>query len=338
MLGAEASIQKKKIAITGATGFIGQNLTRALCASEKYSCRLIIRNQERAEKLFHDIADKLEIFVADISNPNSLEGCFQGCDVVVHLAALVTHSATMEEALAINRDGTVNLINEAKKASVSKFIHTSSTAAIGELKGFITEETECKPVMSYQVAKYQSEQACLKEYAENSFPVIIIRPSMIYGEGVLQDLLTISKITKMFHMFPIVGKGENCSPALYISDMVQALLLLIEKGKAGEIYNISSEESYPIKRKVSAIAKTLGIKVWTPHIPAGVLIMAFKTIECILKPFHKEFDMQPQNIINSGNDRFFDITKLTELGFKQQISIEDGIERTVKDFIKRGVL
>lgn len=334
----EPSLRKKKVAVTGATGFIGQYLTRALCADGRYCCRLLIRNQTRAEQLFGDIREALEFVEMDLADPNSLEGCFQGCDIVVHLAALVTHTAALDEALAVNRDGVMHLVCEAKKAGVSKFIHTSSTAAIGELKGYITEETACKPVMSYQIAKYESEKVCLTEYAQNGFPALIIRPSMIYGEGVKQDLLTISKIAKMFRIYPIVGRGENCSPALYISDMVQALLLLIEKGEPGEIYNISSEESYPIKRKVRVIANTLGTKVWTPHLPAGLLIAAFQIISAVLRCFHMQFDMQPQNILNSQNDRFFDISKIAALGFRQRVSLEEGIERTVHDFVKRGLL
>ncbi len=334
----ETTITQKKVAITGATGFVGQYLVRALCRKNQYCCRLLVRNIELANQMFSDVKDKVEIVYADISVPESLTDCFNGCDIVVHLAALVTHSAALEDALTINRDGTKNLITEAYKAGVSKFIHTSSTAAIGELKGHITEETECKPVMSYQIAKYESEQVCLKAFADNKFPVLIIRPSMIYGEGTKQDLYTISKIVKMFHVYPIVGKSENYSPALYVTDMVQAVILLIESGKVGEIYNVSSEESYSIKRKVSIIADTLGIKVWMPHIPAGLLIVAFKVINFCLKVFNMQLDMQPQNIINSGNDRFFDITKLQKLGFKQKVSIEDGVERAVKDFINRGLL
>lgn len=332
------SIQKKKVAVTGATGFVGKYLVRALDASGEYCCRLIVRSRGRAQEAFPEIADHLEIVEADISDTAALEDCFATCDIVVHLAALVTHSASLEDALAINRDGTRNLLREAEKAGVSLFIHTSSTAAIGELKGYITEETECKPIMSYQVAKYESEKVCLEEFEKNGVPVLIIRPSMIYGEGVKQDLLTISRIAKMFHIYPIVGKGENSSPALYVTDMVQALMILMEKGTPGEIYNVSSEESYPIKQKVDVIARTLGIRVWTPHVPAWLLIAAFKVISTVLGLFHVQFDMQPQNIINSGNDRFFDISKLMALGFKQQIGIEEGVERTVKDFIKRGLL
>ena len=251
--GFEDKTSSIKVAITGATGFIGQHLVNALCRDEKYSCRLIVRNEAKARKVFQPLADKLEFFVADISDVDALNGCFQTCDVVVHLAALVTHTATLKDALEINKTGTANLICEAEKAGITKFIHFSSTAAIGELKGHITEETECKPIMSYQIAKYESEQVCLEAYQKRGFPVVIVRPSMIYGEGTLQDLFTISRIAKMFHMFPIVGRGENLSPALYISDMIQALILLIEKGKPGEIYNVSSEESYSIKRKVNVI-------------------------------------------------------------------------------------
>lgn len=330
--------QPINIAITGATGFIGQYLVRTLAKSGIFRCRLIIRNQELAYQCFHDIKNETEFFIADITDKKSLVNCFDGCDIVVHLAALVTHTASLEDALSTNRDGTMNLIYEAKKAKIKKFIHTSSTAVIGELKGVITEEAECKPIMSYQVTKYESERVCLSEYAQNSFPVIIIRPSMIYGEGVNQDLLTISRIIRMFHFFPIVGKGENCSPALYVSDMVQAIMLLIEKGKIGEIYHISSETTYPMRKKAEIIARTLGIHVWTPHVPKWLLLIAFQTITPLLKLFGVKFDMEPQNITNSENDRYFDIKKLESLGFRQNVGIEEGIERTIKDFLVRGKL
>jgi nucleoside-diphosphate-sugar epimerase len=296
---------------------------------------VIVRNGKSAEEKF---GSKVEIIVADITDPNTLHDCFSGCDIVVHLAALVTHSATLEQSIATNKGGTLNLIDEAKKANIEKFILVSSTAAIGAASGLITEETECNPVMSYQISKYETEQACLKEYHSNGFPIIVVRPSMIYGEGAGQDLLTISRIVKKFHVFPIVGMGQNISPALYITDMIQGLILLIEKGLIGQIYNVSSEKGYPMRQKVNDIAKSLNCRVLTPHMPKVMIIFGFMLVSALYKIFNVHLDMRVQNIINTANDRVFDITKLKSLGFRQQVSLEAGITKTVDYFIKTGQL
>jgi nucleoside-diphosphate-sugar epimerase len=324
-----------KIAITGATGFIGTYLTNALYSYDNCNVRVIVRNEKLAKEKF---GDKVEIFVADITIPETLCNCFSGCDAVVHLAALVAHNATLEQSIATNKNGTLNLVNEAKKSNVKKFILVSSTAAIGTATGLITEETKCKPVMSYQISKYETERECLKEYRENGFPILIVRPSMIYGEGVGQDLLTISKIIKSLHFFPIVGMGKNISPALYVSDMVEGLILLIEKGEVGQIYNLSSEYGYPMKQKVKIIAKTMNCKVFAPNLPKFIVILGFNLMSIICKMFRIQLDMQTQNIINTANDRVFDITKIKSLGFMQKVTLEDGISRTVEYFVKTNQL
>ena len=67
----ETTITQKKVAITGATGFVGQYLVRALCRKNQYCCRLLVRNIELANQMFSDVKDKVEIVYADISVPES---------------------------------------------------------------------------------------------------------------------------------------------------------------------------------------------------------------------------------------------------------------------------
>ena len=328
------------ILITGSTGFIGINLVKRL-TEEGHFCRCLVRKNSVIDPLKH--LSNIELFYGDVTDKKSLENVFDNISVVYHLAAIMGHDLPSESAFRkfrrVNTEGTRNIAECCVGKGVKKFIYVSSIAAMGLLrKKVVNEETLCKPFTPYQVSKYESELIVKELTEKKGLPGIILRPTRIYGPGFKGDLLTISKVVKT-GIFPKIGLGKNLSPSLYIDDLSDCICKVKDKGAIGETYIISSEESYELEKVARIIARALNIKIRMIFIPKSLAIFGAWVLERIFLLFGKTPIATARNIHSSTTDRVFDVSKAKkELGYKQNISIEKGLKKTVEYFKSVGYL
>jgi len=188
------------ILVTGGTGLVGAHLVLDLMqsrsiASEKV--RAIYRDLEsigKTKSLFglykkSALFDDIEWVRADIVDIPSLEGAFQGIDLVYHSAALISFDPKEEDLVRkTNIEGTANIVNFCLDSDVKKLCYISSTAALGDLashESIITEETEWnpeKPHSDYAISKYGAEMEIWRGQQEG-LDVIIVNPGVIIGPG-----------------------------------------------------------------------------------------------------------------------------------------------------------
>lgn len=296
--------------------------------------RLIVRDSSKAKNLYHDTCELIE---GDIQSADSLKGCCDGIDIVYHMAALMGHDSPSAEAFEkfrkVNVEGLKNIVREAQKYNVKKFIHISSTAAMGlQNNTYINENTLCKPYTPYQVTKREGELFILDEVKKNKFPAVIVRPSMVYGPGFKGDFLTLAKVCKT-GFFPKIGRGKNLSPALYITDLCDALIKFIDKGEVGEVYLLSSKESYTLKETAEIIGKALNRKIVFVYIPKNMAVAGAGFLECVCKLLKIKPVVTKRNIKSVSTDRIIDISKLENaLDFEPKISLEVGLPITIQYF------
>ena len=330
----------KRILVTGATGFIGTNLTKRLIDND-YTVSVLCRNIDNAKIKF---GDKVIYIEGDVSDPKSLAGCCEGIDIVYHMAAIMGHDLPGDEAFSkfhsINVDGTKNIAAEAGKSTVKRFIYVSSTAAIGLVtESLVDESTMCNPWTPYQVSKRESELFLLGLIKSQQFPAVIVRPSMIYGPGFKGDFLTIAKAGRT-GFFPKIGLGKNLSPALYIDDLIEPLVTVgIKEDLKYDLYIISSEESYALDRVVSIISKSMGKKVRLVYIPKWCALLGASVIEVICRMFGRKPPVSKRNIKSVVQDRTFSVKRAKEdLDYIQEVSIEEGLTNTIQYFKEQKYL
>lgn len=305
-----------------------------------YIVRLLVRNIDKARKLF---GDSCEFFEGNIDDAETLKGCCEKIDIVYHMAALMGHDSPSPEAFErfrkTNVRGLQNIVKEAEKNQVKKFIHISSTAAIGLQKAkYIDENIECRPYTPYQVTKREGELFVLEEVKNKNFPAIIVRPSMVYGPGFKGDFLTLTKVCKT-GFFPKIGNGENLSPALFITDLVDALIKFIDKGKIGEIYLLSSKESYTLDETAKIIGSALNKRIKFIYVPRGLAIMGAGILEHTCRLLNKKPLVTKRNIESVSTDRIIDISKLSkEIGFEPQIPLKKGLPKTIQYFNEQNYI
>ena len=330
-----------KVLITGATGFVGGHLVPALIECG-YQVKCLVRNEDKARRLKAQF--NVETIIGDVTDANSLRGISENIDYVIHLAAMGHVSAVSKDAynqfIEINEGGTKNLINEFRYSkTLKKFVHFSSTAAMGPIGLLILdEESVPNPVTPYQKSKQRSEQIIFDAFSEFDFTGVVVRPCMIYGAGGYGEFYKFCKLMKK-GVFPKVGLGKNLTPLVHVDDVIKGAILAMEKGRDGQVYILASDTSIEMDELHRLIMKNIG--KWTPYIfvPTPIAYGVSKIIELISVALGKEPVVTYRNIKSTVVDRTFDISKAKmELGYKVNVSFSDGIFETINWFKEQSKL
>ncbi len=212
----------KKVLVTGATGFIGAELSRQL-AARKWKPRLAVRRPERGALLARLDA---ELVQADLASPASLRRAVDGVDTVFHLAARASF-----ESYAVLRpsivEGSLELMRSAREAGVKRFVYAGSLLVYGNQSEAIGPSTPARPVLGYGRAKLEAETLLAEEAARCGMSFASLRLPHVYGAT---DLL-FEQIHRGWVIFP--GDGENRFAHLHLHDAARLLIGVAEHGWTG---------------------------------------------------------------------------------------------------------
>jgi dihydroflavonol-4-reductase len=228
--------------VTGATGFVGSAVARALVA-RGHDVRVLVRANSDRTNLRDLAATPVE---GDLTDPASLARAVAGCRTLFHVAAdyriWVPDPAAM---LRANVDGTVALMRAAQAAGVERIVYCSSVAALGLTKdGTPADETtpvsEAGIVGIYKKSKYRAEQAVLRMIREDGLPAVIVNPAAPVGPRDIKPTPTGRMIadTAAGRMPAYVETGLNI---VHVDDVAEGHILALERGRVGERYILGSE-------------------------------------------------------------------------------------------------
>jgi nucleoside-diphosphate-sugar epimerase len=333
-----------RILITGASGFIGSHLAERL-VKEKHNVRVLVRNENSKER--RDSIEllkrlKVEIIKGDLLNKDSLEKAIKNMDVIFHLAAIARPMAIPDEMyFKVNEGGTRNLLEtcKGKRRKIKKIILMSSVSAVGQSRdgNAVNEKTECKPIDVYGWSKLAAENVAMEHFYKHKMPIVILRPPMVFGERDLEMLKLFKIVSK--RIFP-VSSNRKCMEFLYVGNLVEACVLAMKKGKAGEIYHISNGEHYSINEVVRAIEKAENKRVLPIKFPKIFIVSGGYVFEALGKilHFHPPFKHDTVKWMTEKS-WYSDISKArTELGYKPPFTLEEGIKRTADYYKEKGYL
>jgi len=318
--------------ITGAAGFVGANVARALL-TDGHHVRALVRastDRRNLEGL------PVELVEGDLDSPERLSDQITGCDVVFHVAA--RYSLWARDRAAIYRDnvdGTRNLLAAAQTARVSRFIHTSSVAAIGvPLPGTCaTEKTQTSLealVGDYKKSKYLAEQAALGA-ARAGLDVVIVNPSTPIGSYDIKPTPTGEIILRFLQgrMPFYVHTGLNL---VDVCDVAAGHILAWRKGRTGERY-ILGHRNLSLKDMLEMLAALTGRRAprWAvPHVLP--LATAYMDEMVLARLFGKQPQLSYYSVQMSRKAMYYDAAKAVhELGLPQS-PIEGALQRAVEWF------
>lgn len=265
-------IKGKKLLVTGADGFIGSHLTEEL-VRRGYQVRAFVyyNSFNSWGWLDHsppEIRNAIEVFQGDIRDPYGVKAAMKDCDLVFHLAALITipysyHSP--DTYIDTNIKGTLNILQAARELAVEKIVHTSTSEVYGTAKYVPISETHPLQGQSpYAASKIGADQLALSFYCSFSTPVSIIRPFNTYGprqsaRAVIPTIITqISQGERKLKL----GALTPTRDFNYIQDTVRGFIKVAEStATIGEVVNIGSDFEVSIGETVQTIAEVMGVEV-----------------------------------------------------------------------------
>jgi UDP-glucuronate 4-epimerase len=246
------------ILVTGATGYLGAEVVRALLGNPEHKLFALIRSEERFQRLRRWCQADGPRLIAVKGDIGQLEKLPPEIDTIIHAAAFRLDSDPAR-ATRVNVEGTANLLRLAADSKVKRFIFTSSQSVYG-LKGAPwSESAKPDPQTVYATTKYAAEQLVPKYKGVTDF--VILRFSRFYGVSLFMrwDEL-IGKFVRLVRdgkPLPVYGNGNQRLDILYIKDAAQCVLRLLQIYPRGwnDVYNIGSGRSVSLNELVECFSQ-----------------------------------------------------------------------------------
>ena len=319
-----------KILITGATGYIGNNLAHTL-AVMGHQVHALMRSSSAKELLHHP---NITIFKGDILEKESVLNAMKGCQQVYHTAAMVKVWANNPSVYYdVNVEGTRNVLDAVLQTGADKLVFTSTCGVIGPSLNEPMSENDPRIngfSLDHELSKKMGEDLVL-QYAKEGMDAVIVCPSKVYGPGNISHSLTANAVINKFLKKRIVfipSPGTSKACFAFIDDIVKGHLLAMEKGKTGEKYilggiNISYYEFFDRIRTTCSL-KGYIIKLSKNVIKGWALL---QLLNYKITGIHPGFTLKSVGIVLS--DYTFSSEKaVRELGYNIT-PLEEAIQKTI---------
>ena len=310
-----------KILVVGGSGFVGTNLINVL---KKHNCYNIDKNCS----ILHDDISSLHNIqkdgLAEIF-PNSTE-------TVILLAA--EHKDNVSPASLyydVNVKGTKNVLDAMSCKGVNKLIFTSTVAVYGLNQHNPSESSQANPFNDYGHSKLEAEKIIYDWYLEDSEnrSVVIIRPTVIFGEGNRGNFYKLLKqiVTGKFIK---IGDCQNKKSIAYIGNVVEFIKYHADNMKFGySVYNYADKPDYSMKDMIDLIQRYSGVKVNKISIPYWLGMSIGYLFDFFSFALSRNFSVSSIRIKKFCATTQFDSSKLSRLSFKPKYSMSESIKRTI---------
>lgn len=318
-----------KILVTGGTGFLGRHLTAALL-ERGHEVHLLGRNFAQAQALLARGAIPVR---ADLRNSSAATSACAGMDIVYHAGALSTPWGKRTDFYATNVGGTEAVLAGCQKHNVRRLIYVSSPSAVfdGKDQKLVTEDVAYPRRFTsiYSLTKKLGEDRV--NAAAAGIQTVIVRPKAIFGPGD-QTLLPRLVAAARQDRLPQIGDGRNLVDLTYVDNVVHALLLATESPAAvGKTYTITNGEHIPLWDIIREVLKRLGLSTRLRQLPFPVALGAASLMEMRASLTGKEPLLTRYSVMILARTQTYDISAAQrDLGYTPQVSLADGIERTLE--------
>lgn len=256
--------ERKRAAVSGGAGFIGSHLVQRLLSDGQDVLVFDDFSTGRMENLAHvKETDGLTVHQVDVSAHTALGPLFDGVDWVFHLAALADIVPSVQCPLAYHRpnvDGTMTVLEAARRAGVKRFIYAASSSCYGIPDECPTPETApIRPMYPYALTKWVGEQYVLHWSHVYRLPCVSLRLFNVYGprartSGAYGAVFGVFLAQKLAGKpFTVVGDGTQTRDFTFVTDVVDAFVRAAESDVEGDVFNVGSGSTYSVNHLIGLL-------------------------------------------------------------------------------------
>jgi NAD dependent epimerase/dehydratase len=259
----------RPVLVTGAGGFIGSHLAESLVRAGA-EVRAFVRYNSRGDHGWlevSELADDIEVFRGDLTNPEAVAGAMEGREVVFHLGALIPIPYSYRhprEFVAANVEGTLNVVEAARRTEPGRIVHTSTSEVYGTAQRVpIDEEHPLHPQSPYAATKVGADQVALSFQRSFGTPVVVVRPFNTYGPRQSARAVIPTIITQALSRNVIeLGATDPTRDFLFVEDTARGMMRSAEAhGVEGEVINLGTGTEISIGELGQRVLRQLGKEV-----------------------------------------------------------------------------
>jgi len=312
------------VLVTGGGGLLGRHLVAELLDRGDH-VRVLALPAEDVRSLE---SRGVEIHRGDICRPETLLVPMARTDAVVHLAGMIGVWRPLADYMAVNATGAEHVCRAAMSASVGRVVCVSSWTVYGVDCGEpCHEDRPLSPFPEpYALSKAEGDRVVQRLMADEGLPAVIIRPGTFFGPG---DRLHFDRIAERLRARRgiIVGRGDNALPMVYVSDVVQGLLLAIDHPAAvGGAFNITTDAPLTQQEFFEATASAIGAPPPRVHVPYRALYVAAAIAERMWSRSSRQPPLTRLGVSVFGASNVHAIDKAREaLGYRPRVPVGEGI-------------
>ena len=333
MSSAERNV--RRVLVTGATGFIGKHLVRALVARND-----VVRCMGRNPRVLDELASwGCELVRGDLRDAALVSQACEGIDCVCHVGALSSPWGRKRDFLSCNVAGTTNVLAGCRTQRVARCVYISSPS-VTSTTAHIVDQREDQPFPQRAISTYSYSKRLAEDLVRNAswpgFNTVILRPKAVFGPGdqaLLPRLLRAAQQSRLRQ----IGDGQNRVDLTYVGNVVDAILLAItQPGAAGQTFLITNDEHPLLWELIRSVCRELGYSHRFRSIPLPVAWAAATGMEWRARVMGGEPLMTRYSVTILAKTQTYDITWAKErLTYRPRVSLADGIALTL-DSMRRS--
>jgi nucleoside-diphosphate-sugar epimerase len=329
--------------VTGASGWLGQNLVRALApARDRVRCLV---PDDHAAVLLEVVSASVESVVGDVRDPAALDRLIDAVPgaTVFHAAGVVHPRHGTRELFDVNAGGTELLVDRARRGRAGRFVHVSSNSPFGANPSpdhVFGERAEPNPYMAYGRSKLEAERLVLRAHERGDIEAAVVRPPWFYGP------FQPSRQTQWLRAvrrgrFPLVGDGRNRRSMAYTGNLVHGLLRAeVAAAAPGRAWWIADRHPYEMRDVLATVrqalrAEGLSVAERQPRLPRTVALAAERA-DAVVQSRGRY--LQALHVLGELDDTIAcDVAPaLAELDYDPAVSLLDGMRQSIRWCLERG--
>jgi nucleoside-diphosphate-sugar epimerase len=319
-------MNRMRVFITGATGFLGGALACAL-AREGAEVHALARSTSDRSGL---ASVNVNWHEGDVTAPSTLSDVVARADWIVHAAGHLGEFGVREQIYQrVHVDGTRNVLAAAMKTGCqTRVLHVSTAGVLGLTpRGPAVEDSPYAPTNPYERSKAAAEKVAL-EFAARGLPVVICRPAFIYGPGD-RHVLGLFQAVRRGRFFFIEGGRHLCHPT-FIADAVAGILLCLRRGRSGAIYHIAGPRPVTFRELGETIAAALGVRAPRLTLPCWAAMLGATGLEILGRASGRKPLLSRTGVAFFSEDRCYSWQRAhDELGYTPEFDLAAGVAQTI---------